>query len=71
MKNDIKSYERLWTTDREEFVLVNLNEKSPLDECLIFHVNQQSALVIEDDDLRQEVVRRMIASGVKIVNELP
>jgi hypothetical protein len=59
--------EKLWTSDLNEYVLIQGKD----DHHLIFHVESSSALHIEDPSLQKLVTERMIAAGVKIVDELP
>ena len=71
MTLDIHPYEYLWTSDSWQYVLVNAKGMDSLAGYGIFHIIDRSALLIEDEALHAEVVRRMIAAGVKVVNKLP
>jgi hypothetical protein len=69
---DVDRYSRLWTSDAKKYVLVHfrLDATGP-EHRLIFNKETRMAELIEDSELASEVMRRMVETGVEIVNELP
>ncbi len=57
---NLDDYSYLWTTDKDDFVLVNT-------ECGYGIVNKkkQLFLLISDDELADQLIQRMLAEGNK------
>ena len=68
MDNDLR---RIWTTERDHYVLVRTQPGEEPSSCLPFDLRTRTALVIEDAELEQQVIDEMIAAGVPIVDAIP
>ncbi len=68
----IEQFHDLWGQDRDNYVLVRSGEGTKdLADCVIFNTKSAAAEVIEDDDLAIEVIRRMVAAGVPVLDRMP
>jgi hypothetical protein len=56
----------LWT-DLERYVLVRTKHSG----FAIFDTKRRAAIVLEDDDLQDEVVRRMLSAGSRVLDQFP
>ena len=61
-----------WGSDARKYVLVSVQPTSTdLRHCVIVDREGRSAVIIEDDELALEVMRRMVEAGVPILDKLP
>lgn len=59
-KKDISNYEYLWTTEKDDWVLVNSTEGYG-----IVNIRTKMMLLIDNDELAEELIIKMIESGNK------
>ncbi|MCA9175087.1 MAG: hypothetical protein KDB14_11445 [Planctomycetales bacterium] len=72
MSNDeVKEYERMWTLDRERYVLVKPDPKGYSEIPRIYDVIDCFGIFLEDDSLAATIVGHMLAAGVPLVDETP
>ncbi|TKC89016.1 hypothetical protein [Polyangium fumosum] len=67
MERRLKEYERLWTTDKEDYVLSG--DESDIRagvSCAIIDMRTNSILLIEDGELARTVKEKMLAAGVQV-----
>ena len=63
-----EEYNDLWTTDVEKYVLISEHpERGSTEDCSIFDRVGRMACIIEDEDVSQAVMKRMVEAGVPIV----
>lgn len=62
---DISDYEYLWNEDKEDYVLLRVEE-----DYLIIDRVHQMVLLIEDDDMSDRVIAKMIDEGNLIFDTL-
>lgn len=62
---NITEYEYLWTTEKENWVLVNSSYGYG-----IINKATQSMLMVSDDNLEKALTERMIAKGCKIYGNI-
>lgn len=62
---DISDYEYLWNEDKEEYVLLRVE-----DGYIIIDRVHQMVLMIEDDDMFDKVIAKMIEEGSLIFDTL-
>ncbi|MEJ2075852.1 MAG: hypothetical protein P8X79_20595 [Reinekea sp.] len=60
--NELLEFSYLWTTEKKKWVIKDLGDN----DFLIFNKFSKSALTIDDDDLHEAVVKKMIEEGVEI-----
>ncbi|MCM3269950.1 hypothetical protein [Paenibacillus elgii] len=58
---DIKEYEFLWTTQKDIHALQKMSNG-----YLIINIQDNTALIIEDDDISDAVVKEMLRHNCKI-----
>ncbi|QSQ26147.1 hypothetical protein JY651_14965 [Pyxidicoccus parkwayensis] len=68
----LEKYSYLWDGSSPEWVLVVVGQDKSGQEprYVIFNLRDRTALLIEDDKLSEEIKRRMIESGVRVVTSL-
>lgn len=69
MKMD-RELERMWTSDRDEYVLLRVGDE-PHDSYLPFHLKAGTAVVIEDPSVERWAVQSMLAAGIPIIDHIP
>jgi len=62
---DISDYEYLWNEDKEDYVLLRVEE-----DYLIIDRVHQMVLLIEDDDMSDRVIAKMIEEESLILDTL-
>jgi len=62
---DISDYKDLWNEGKEEYVLLRVE-----DDYLIINRVRQTVLLIEDDDMSDKVIAKMIDEGSLIFDTL-
>lgn len=62
---DISDYENLWNEDKEDYVLLRVD-----DDYMIIDRVLQMVLLIEDDDISDRVIAKMIDEGNLIFDTL-
>lgn len=67
----LSNFESLWTSEAESHVLIRVESESGVAEYVIYDMEDETVLVIEDDAVHQEVIQRMKKAGVKILHGLP
>jgi hypothetical protein len=67
----ISEFEDMWTTDKQHYVLVNVSRRPNSPEYMIVDIRNQGGVIIEDDDVFEEVIQRMLQAGVPVRDELP
>ncbi len=72
MKGQLDEFAPLWGSEAKNYVLVSLElgSTNPC-SCLIFHRESKTAMVIEEDEIAQAVIQRMVEAGVEIVDTIP
>jgi hypothetical protein len=74
-KTAVESFSHLWREHEKDYVLLKVDgsDRTSTEGCLIYNTKRHSVLVIEDDDLAEEIMKKMRAAGVAIVfrQELP
>jgi hypothetical protein len=68
-----EEYRSLWQPGFDGNVLIRLerSSESSSEEFVIYDLEERNVLLIEDEGTYQEVVRRMIAAGVPILDTFP
>jgi hypothetical protein len=75
-ESDLEEFEDLWTTNRDRCVLANNRGQTYANGqkrgFSIFQSNegQLCAVLIEDSQLKEIVVQRMLDAGVKVVSDV-
>jgi hypothetical protein len=59
----ISEYQHMWTTDREDYRLIEGEDKN----LVIFQVSTTGMPIIEDGEVFEAVIQRMLQAGVKII----
>jgi hypothetical protein len=68
MTESLAEYRDLWTKDIDKYVLVKLHpELEGTRGCSIFNRVDRMTWLIEDEEMRQAVMKRMAEAGVPIV----
>lgn len=69
---DLEELRELWEDKTGRYVLIQ-SERGSTDPttCVAYDLQTQTGLVIEDDDLADEVMAKMAASGVPMLSEFP
>ncbi len=71
-KDKLSQFRNLWTTDATRYALVRVGgEATDQPRLVIFNLETRMALTIENDEVCQEVKRRMQHAGVPILDRLP
>lgn len=70
MIENLKGFEYLWNASEPGWVLVHLNSSSRDEEPRYFisNLDTQMGELIEDNDVFQAVVQRMLSEGVRVVD---
>jgi hypothetical protein len=63
---EVEQYQRLWTTDRDDYLLVR-DEDRPGTRIINISRQYPEAVVFTDDELATAVERRMQEAGVPVV----
>jgi hypothetical protein len=63
---NLKEYEYIWTTNREEYVLVKMKRGG----YAIFNRLDKTALIIEDDEIYEEVVMKLLKNNCEILDSV-
>ena len=72
MKDRYQEFAAMWGKDAGRYVLIRTDPSSEgVSSCDIFDKTDRTGMIIEDDDLAAEVMRRMVAAGVPIVDHVP
>lgn len=72
MNERLQELAALWGEDAPRYVLFRTDPSSEgVTSCLIMDKVDGLGMIIEDDDLAAEVMRRMVAAGVPIVDRVP
>jgi hypothetical protein len=64
-------FTRLWTSEKRDYIIVRLGKPRDLSTHAIVNRATQSAVLIEDEELMVEVIRRMMDAGVPVVDRFP
>jgi hypothetical protein len=68
----LAAYRAMWTTEREEWVLVREDaEGTPSGFLLPFNLTTRAARILDDQAVAEAVVARMVDAGVPVVDALP
>jgi hypothetical protein len=68
----LSAYRAMWTTERDEWVLVQEDpEQTPSSFLLPFHVPTRAARILDDQSVAEAVVQRMLDAGIPVVDNLP
>ncbi len=72
MTGQVEQFADLWGPQHEKYAIVQtVRNATDLRSCVIFNTVARTAELIEDDDLAIEVMRRMVAAGVPIMDRIP
>ena len=66
----LSDYEYLWNEGKDDYVIVQLTADDP-ESRIIYCVLDQTALLVEDEQLLGELVNNMLAHGVPVVSKIP
>ena len=66
----VDQFRYLWTDSAGRYVLIRLAPDS-VSRMVIFDRQDLSVVLVDDDDLSDQVVRRMIDAGVEILDDFP
>jgi hypothetical protein len=64
MADPVEAFAYLWTTERDDWIVLRLD---PEEAGLAYNRASRGVLLIEDDELSDAVVQRMIAEGLSVV----
>lgn len=67
--NDLQAYEYLWTTEKNQWVLLTDEESQREKDYVIYHIKSWRLLNIPDLDLHKAVVEKMIEAGTPQVTD--
>jgi hypothetical protein len=67
----MKDYESFWGRDLKRYVLVELTRDDRPPDYVIFDIENASAVLIEDEAIHEEVVRRMLKAGAIVTDDVP
>jgi hypothetical protein len=59
---DLGEFEKFWTTNKNNYALISVEEKYS-----IVNTKDKSFVLIEDDEIHNEVIRRMLENGNEVV----
>ncbi|RMG85154.1 MAG: hypothetical protein D6712_09980 [Chloroflexi bacterium] len=65
----LEYYEPLWTTEKDDFVLVRQDTEEGITVFGIFHRESGEWFYIEDVSLHEEVTLHMLLAGVEVIIE--
>ncbi|MFO0852429.1 MAG: hypothetical protein U0871_28290 [Gemmataceae bacterium] len=72
MNDDLQSLSYLWEDGTGRYVLVQaVSGGQSYDTCVVYDLESKTGLLIENDDLADEVKRRMAEKGVPMLPDLP
>ncbi|WP_167569124.1 hypothetical protein [Brevibacillus migulae] len=63
---NLEEFQYIWTTNREEYVLVKVKS----DGYAIFNKADSTALIIEDDDIYEAVIKKMLDNGCEVLERI-
>jgi len=63
---DLEEFQYIWTTNREEYVLVKVKSGG----YAIFNKADSTALIIEDDDIYEAVIKKMLDNGCEVLERI-
>ncbi len=66
---DVKDYEYLWTTEKNQWVLLTDEESQREKDYVIYHIKSWRLLNITDLDTHKAVVEKMIEAGTPQVTD--
>ena len=68
MTDSVTNYEHLWGHSNGPWALLQLNPgRQEAPNYVVVNLSDRSALLIEDNEVAQEVKKRMLAAGVRVV----
>ena len=69
MTDDLQQYEYLWTTEKNQWVLLTDEESQREKDFVIYHIKSWRILTIEDVALHKAVVEKLIEVGTPQVTD--
>lgn len=69
MEDALQDYEYLWTTEKQQWVLLADEESRQKKDYIPYHIKTWRFLSIEDVALRRAVVEKMLEAGVQQVTD--
>jgi hypothetical protein len=71
MERDISEWSFLWTSRSGDYVLWSNSAKRAGESYFIYNIRNCTILLLEDDELLEQITKKMKESGIPIVAELP
>ena len=71
MTQDLDPWSHMWTDKRSEYALLcsNKSADNPLAHCIVYDLVERGMILMEDEELAQAIMERMLEAGVPIVTK--
>ncbi|MEW5653938.1 hypothetical protein [Streptomyces cinereoruber] len=68
---NLKDLRDLWESPKGKYALIRVDESIDDGGLVIYDIAGRSVFLVDDDDLHDQVVRRMREAGVSVMDDLP
>ncbi|MEM6282303.1 MAG: hypothetical protein AAF787_08940 [Chloroflexota bacterium] len=69
MDDDLKKYEHIWTTEKNQWVLLTDEDSQREKDFTPYHIKSWKYLHLDDNALQQAIVQKMIDAGMPQVTD--
>lgn len=69
MQDDLKAYEHLWTSEKQQWVLLTDEESTTQHDYVPYHIKSWRILDLDDDALMAAIIAQMVEAGVPKVTD--
>lgn len=67
---NVDDFRHIWESPTSQYVLIRVGD-GPDVEAMIYDPHRKTVELIDDDDLHEKVVERMISAGFRVIDHLP